>query len=46
MLRVALGAFVIGRLWFLNARKASQPVPLGWLAYAAGSSVGAVVGQG
>lgn len=45
MVRVGVGAFIIGCLWFLNAKQAAQSAEYGWLAYAAGSSIGAMAGM-
>jgi|TARA_R110000824_G_scaffold116455_4_gene267895 hypothetical protein len=43
-LRILLGAFAIGVVWYGNVLATVADVPLGWFAYAAGSSVGALVG--
>lgn len=44
VLRILAGAFCIGIVWYGNVLATVQDVPLGWLAYAFGSSVGAFVG--
>ena len=43
-LRVWCGALVVALIWYQNVGIAADPVPLAWLAYALGSSTGAVLG--
>jgi dolichol kinase len=42
--RIACGAFAIGVFWYSNVLATVAEVPLGWLAYATGSSMGALIG--
>jgi hypothetical protein len=42
--RIACGAFAIGVFWYGNVLATVAEVPFGWLAYASGSSMGALIG--
>jgi len=41
--QIAVGAFLIGCCWYTNVLAAVEQVPFGFLPYATGSMVGAVV---
>ena len=41
--RIAVGAFLIGCCWYTNVLAAVEQVPLGFVPYATGSMIGAVV---
>ena len=41
--RIAAGAFLIGCCWYTNVLAAVDEVPYGWVSYATGSMVGAVL---
>ena len=41
--RIAVGAFLIGCCWYTNVLAAVEQVPLGFMPYAMGSMVGAVL---
>ena len=41
--RIALGSFMIGCFWYTNVIAAVEQVPYGFLPYAGGSMIGAVL---
>jgi hypothetical protein len=43
-IRIAVGAFLIGVCWYSNVLAAVQELPFGWVAYALGSTAGALLG--
>ena len=43
-LRIAIGAFLIGAFWYGNVLATVEAVPYGWVAYSAGSTLGALFG--
>lgn len=42
--RIAIGAFLIGLVWYGNVLATINHEPFGWLAYAVGSTLGALAG--